>query len=394
MPLTDQTIARLKWHPSTRMLNDRAGLRIAAHPGGRRTWQLRMSIAGKPAVVTVGAWPEMRVAFARRRARALRQLILAGGDPRMLTRDAKTVTLGTFAKRWIHEVVTRNRKTTKPVERTLKKDILPALGSMPIQKIAFADVRDLVFRKRDLDRPAAAVKLRDTLDRIFRYAVTCGLVAENPVAKLDRRFIARLRPRTRSLTEPELRLFFDYLPKIGARNAYALELLLLTLARKSELLTAQWKDVNFEKQTWEVPAERSKSGLPHIVYLSSRASRLLASLMVAQQPRGDGEGDDYIAGEWYILPAQNSNTQPMAPNVLNKAIGRVRWGMPKFTPHDLRRTGSTILNEKGYQADWIEKALNHSVRGIRGVYNKAQYADQRKKMLEEWAGYLEGLRNG
>ena len=89
-----------------------------------------------------------------------------------------------------------------------------------------------------------------------------------------------------------------------------------------------------------------------------------------------------------------SATQPMTPSALNKAIGRLEWGMEHFTVHDLRRTGSTALNEKGYPADVIEKALNHSVRGIRGIYNKAQYAEQRKKMLAEWAGWLEGLKDG
>ena len=97
----------------------------------------------------------------------------------------------------------------------------------------------------------------------------------------------------------------------------------------------------------------------------------------------------------YVLPSQNSSTQPMAETTLNKAIARVGWGMPKFVPHDLRRTASTILNEKRYDADAIEKALNHAVRpGVRGIYNKAQYADERKQMLADWAEWLEGVKNG
>jgi len=95
-----------------------------------------------------------------------------------------------------------------------------------------------------------------------------------------------------------------------------------------------------------------------------------------------------------VLPAQSSRTQPLSPSALNTAIARVDWAMPHFTPHDLRRTGSTILNEQGYAPDWIEKALNHAVKGVRGVYNRAQYAEQRRQMLGEWAEWIEKLRSG
>jgi integrase len=268
--------------------------------------------------------------------------------------------------------------------------VLPVLGRMQLRKVGIAEVRSLVFHKRDRGRPAAAIKLRDLLDRLFRYAAACGLVDENPVAGLARDFVGRLRPRTRALSESELRLFFRHLPETGRVNALALELLLLTLARKGELLAARWEHVNLIEGTWEVPAADSKSGRPHVVYLSPRALEIFKELARTAPMWALNK-----AGSSYVLPSQASASQPMSPAVLNKAIARVKWEMPKFSPHDLRRTASTLLNEKEYNADWIEKAMNHTVRNkIRGVYNKAEYATQRRQMLTEWAEWLEGLNAG
>ena len=383
MPLTNAAIAKLKWRRTPQYLADRAGLRMVVYPRGRRRWQLQMQVKGKPRGFTVGDWPEFSVKQARTRARAMRDAVRRGEDPRA---GAASVTVASFSRRWLKEIVEKRRKDAKPVARLLEREVLPLLGAVPIGKVALSEVRRLIFHKRDLGRPAAAIKLRDALDRMFRYAVSCGVAGHNPVAQLDRRIVAQLKPRTRVLTEAELKLFFERLPDMGPRLAAALELLLLTLARKGELLGARWRDVDSAWRTWEVPAERSKSGRPHVVYLSDRADRIFQSLL-GPQPIQYGPNS-----ERFIFHSQGSTAQPMPAAALNQAMKRVKWGMPRFTPHDLRRTGSTILNEKGYSADVIEKALNHSVRGIRGVYNKAQYAEQRKKMLAEWAEYLEGLK--
>ena len=386
MPLTNRAIARVKWRQHRFIVNDRDGLRLAFYPAGRRTWQLRTVILGRPALLTVGYWPELSLRAARERAALLEAAIERGEDPRVAADSGERVTVAAFARRWLREVVSKARKNPEPIEKRLARHILPRLGQQTLARVTMADVRGLVFAERDAGRAASAVAIRDILWRIFDYARICGLVTGNPAEALERKFIARLRSRTRSLSTAELKQFYQGLrsERLGARAAIALELLLLTLARKSELLQAQWKHIDLAAGTWEVPAESSKSGQAHVVYLSGRAVALLSCLL-----------DSARAADHYVLTARNSGTQPMAPNLLNKAIERVNWGMPHFTPHDLRRTASTHLNEKGYSADWIEKALNHAVRGgVRGVYNRAQYAPERKRMLEEWAEWLEGLKDG
>ena len=166
---------------------------------------------------------------------------------------------------------------------------------------------------------------------------------------------------------------------VNYRLRLALRLILLTLCRKSELRQARWEHIDLEAATWEIPAEHSKTGKPHIVYLSRQAVDCFRHL------RGlSGRAE-------VVLPARDAITVPIGASILNKQMQRVRWGIAHFTPHDLRRTASTVLNELGYNADWIEKALNHSARGVRGVYNRAQYAEQRRTMLQEWADWLDAL---
>jgi integrase len=207
-------------------------------------------------------------------------------------------------------------------------------------------------------------------------------VAEtNPAAALPVRFITKARPRTRALSPDEIRIYLSTLYGSGIRRQFklALHLILLTLVRKSELLQAKWSDVDLENREWGIPEANSKTGTPHIVYLSSHAADLLRELRS-------------LAGESvWVLPGRSGPEKPFAHNALNKALDGLNCPIAPFTVHDLRRTGSTRLHEAGFNSDVIEKALNHTIGGVRGVYNRAEYADQRRSMLQFWASYVDDL---
>jgi integrase len=286
-----------------------------------------------------------------------------------------------FAERWLEEIVAKVRRDPEPVRRLLEREVYPWIGGTRVAYVRAEDLRRLVFRKRDAGREAAAGAMRQTLKRLFDYAVTCELVEANPMLATPMKFVAKRHPRRRTLSAAELRVFFErtHDSRLGVVHGCVLRLILLTLCRKSELRLARWDQIDFERGIWEVPAELSKTGLPHIVYLSRQAAAELGQLKA------------FAARSQCVVPMRNGITEPVSASALNKAMTRVRWGMPKFTPHDLRRTGATILNEQGYDADVIEKALNHAVRGVRGIYNRAQYAEQRKAMLQEWADWLDGV---
>lgn len=165
--------------------------------------------------------------------------------------------------------------------------------------------------------------------------------------------------------------------------------ILLTMCRKGELLQATWKQVDFEAATWTVPAEKMKARRAHVVYLSSQAMDLLVGLKTCS------------GSSPYLLPGRYETDQPMSEATLNRVITvtvekaqEQGLDLPHFCVHDLRRTASTLLHEAGYNTDWIEKALAHEQKGVRAVYNKAEYAEQRRSMLQSWADMVDGWVRG
>jgi len=225
--------------------------------------------------------------------------------------------------------------------------------------------------------------VRGLLKRMLDYAVTCGLLNHNPVMALPMRHVYRAVARDRVLTTEEIQLFLRAVRASNIRRQFkiALQLILATLARKSELMLAQWKDVHLGDAEWHIPAENSKTGKPHVVYLSTQALTLFRELGVLAS-----------SSQW-VLPGRGTLAGPFAHNALNKALKVSLQGqeIPAFTIHDLRRTASTLLHENGWASDVVEKALNHTIGGVRGVYNRAEYAEQRKEMLQFWADYIDKL---
>ena len=250
-----------------------------------------------------------------------------------------------------------------------------------MKDVTSGDIQTLVFRKRDGGHPAAAGQLRSLLKRMFDYAVANGLVQFNPVAGLPMRFVTQTRSRDRALTATEIRLYLEGIYESNIRRQFKLSfhIILLTLVRKSELLNARWEHVDFEKGEWTIPAEHSKTGKPHIVYLARQTTELFRGLK------------ELTGSSALVLPGRGSLTRPFASNALNKALDGLSFKMEPFTIHDLRRTGATHLHEHGFSSDVVEKALNHTIGGVRGVYNRAQYGDQRRQMLQHWADYVESL---
>ena len=398
MSLSTAQIRKLKPRASRFSVGAGAGLALVVLPTGRKSWVYRYNLAGKRECVTLGHWPRVSLESARKRHNLYAEIVARGESAsehqrRERLRLGDAVSVREFGERWLAEVVTPARKEPKTVGRYLERDVYPALGQRMIARVSGEEVQRLIFARRDEGSPEAAAAIRHLLKRLFDYARVCGLVEGNPVDRTPLRYVTRHHSRERVLSEAELRQFFQVLASGRApiKLVWAMELILLTLCRKSELLLCRWKDVDLGTRgpaTWEVPAEQSKTGKPHIVYLSRQAEHLFQSLW-------NVNWSETLCGDtsFFVLPHADSATQPLGSSVLNKAIARVKWGIPHFTPHDLRRTASTILNEKGYNPDWIEKCMNHLPAGVRGVYNRAQYGDQRRRMLQEWADYLESLKS-
>ncbi len=386
MSLSDAAIRNLRPRNVRYLVGDGRGLYIEVLPSAKLSWVYRYRFGGGPEKMTIGRYPEMSLKAARAERDRLATIVVCGRSPsrekQLAKRGAATnATFGEFAERYYREVVLRDRKDPRNLRRYLDNEILPKLGNKALREVTAADVQALVFRKRDNGQESAAAEMRNLIKRIFDYALVCGAAQINPALSLPTRFITKARSRTRSLSPDEIRTYLHTLYRSNIRRQFklALHLILLTLVRKSEMLLAQWKDIDFDAREWQVPAENSKSAQPHIVYLSMQAIALLQELKTLAD------------GSVWVLPGRSTLSKPFAHNAMNQALGSIAFEMAPFTIHDLRRTGSTILHEKGYPADVVEKALNHSIGGVRGIYNRAEYANQRKDMLQFWGDYIEGL---
>lgn len=389
--LTDTALKALKPRESgPYQVADGDGLVIEVKPSGKRTWMYRYRLNGKQEKLVIGQYPEITLKDARDKLLEARRMVANGESPAQQKQLAKvaaadTTTVKDFAERFYREIQTKDRKDNTIPRRYLDKDILPFIGSKAMREVTTEDVRSIIWRKKEHGFDAAAGQIRGVLKRICDYAVTCGLLNSNPVMALPMRHVFKAKTRERTLSTDEIRVFLKAAFESNIRRQFkvGLHLILLTMVRKSELLLAKWSDVHLEEGEWHIPAENSKTGKPHIVYLSRQAIGLFQELHVL------------AGGSEFVMPGRGSLTKPFAHNAINSALKKAlqNQAIPAFTIHDLRRTASTLLHENGWASDVVEKALNHTIGGVRGVYNRAEYADQRREMLQFWADYIEKLVN-
>ena len=386
MALTDAAIKALKPRTKRYSVSDARGLSLEVYTTGGMAWRYRYRLDGRLEKVALGKYPALTLKAARQKRDELAALVVRGESParqKQLRKSAlaATTTVREFGELYFKDVVMRDRKDPRILRRYLDKELYPVLGGRRIPEVTAADIQRIVLAKRDHGFPAAAADIRNLCKRLWDYAVVRGVVQSNPASTLPVRFINKARPRTRSLEVDEIRAYLQALYQSGIRRQFklALHLVLLTLVRKGELMQSRWEDVDLESGEWQIPAQNSKTGVPHVVYLSTQARKLFEELKA-------------LAGTSpWVLPGRGGPDKPFAHNALNKALSGLAVPIAPFTVHDLRRTGSTRLHEAGYPSDVIEKALNHTIGGVRGVYNRAQYAAQRRDMLQFWGDFVDDL---
>ena len=390
MALTDTALKALKPTDKPYTVTDDRGLYVEVFPTGGIAWRYRYRLNGKYEKLTLGKYPALSLKNARiKRDEAASKVAMGESAARQKqlakVAAADSTTVSDFTDRFFREIQSKDRKDNKQVRRYFDADILPHIGTKAMRDVTTEDVRSVIWRKKDHGHDAAAGQVRGLLKKLCDYAVTCGLLSFNPVLALPMRHVHRAVSRERNLSQTEIKTFINaaYASNIRRQFKIGLHLILLTMVRKSELLLAKWGEVDLDAGEWHIPVENSKTGKPHIVYLSSQAVDLFKELKVLS------------GGSDLVMPGRGSLTKPFAHNAINTALKTALKGqeIPAFTIHDLRRTASTLLHENGWASDVVEKALNHTISGVRGVYNRAEYSDQRKEMLQFWSDYVEKLIN-
>lgn len=388
--LTISKIKALAPRPKRYMVAAGGGLWIEIHPSGKMAWRSRYTLQGRPGKTNVGRWPQISLADARKRHQALLDGIAEGKSPTEVARAAQIArergaTVEEFAARYL-TYVAKVRKNVEPIRRYFTRDVYPTLGKKPIASIGADDVRPLIFARCDAGHDQAALALRNLLKRLWDYAMVRGVTDKNPLHAIPAKYVAEASERKRALQPREIALFLAALDQSreNAELKAALRLILLTMTRKGEVRRARWEEFDFERAEWALPEAHSKGETPLVIPLSRQTVNLLREQR-ARHTRAS-----------VVFPMRDAVHTPLAPATLNKALARIEQAarIEHFSIHDLRRTAATNLAEQEFQSDWIEKSLNHKMKGVRGVYNRAAFLAQRREMLQKWADYLEQMTNG
>jgi integrase len=283
--------------------------------------------------------------------------------------------------------------STRAMRRSIfERELLPVWRNRLLTEISPDDLRAHCASIVDRGAPATAIHVRDILKQIYGFAILHGEKVANPAEEVGPASIATFVPKDRSLSPSEIRVLFKVIEKVPTLPTIRLGMrfFLFSMVRKSELQDAIWDEVDFENAVWTIPKERMKRSKAHNVYLSRQMLDILIALKTC------------AGNSRYLLPSRYDADAPMSRATFNRVTYSVveqakQEGLPlePFTVHDLRRTGSTLLNELGFNSDWIEKCLAHEDgRSSRGVYNKAEYEVQRRHMMQEWSNIIDAWVSG
>ena len=396
--LTDSGVKSLKPKDKSYKVTDRDGMYLVVQPSGTIVFRLDYRMNGRRETVTLGRYGAAGISLARAREKLIdaKRAIAEGRSPaqekqREKRRLKEAKSFGEFAERWFQEG--RMADSTKAMRRAIyERDLLPKYRNRLLTEITAEDLRALCAAVKERGAPAVAIHVRDIVKQIYGFAILHGEKVHNPAEDVGPASIAHFVPRDRSLSPSEIRIMLNQLEHVATLPTIRLgmKLFLLTRVRKSELQDATWDEVDFENAVWSIPKERMKRSRPHNVYLSQQVLDIMVALKTC------------AGNSRYLLPSRYDADAPMSRATFNRITTAVvarakKEGLPleSFTVHDLRRTGSTLLNELGFNSDWIEKCLAHEDgRSSRGVYNKAEYEHQRRHMLQEWANIVDAWAAG
>lgn len=360
----------------------------AARCGGGSSNQFE----GREKLLSLGVHPHVSLQQARALRDDSKKAVAIGMDPSAKRQAEKSFTANTFeavAREWLalQEKKLAPATYVKAVW-TLETLVYPYIGSRPIAKLGATDVLKVLRRIEGRGTHETAHRTRQRCSQVFRYAVQTERAAHDVTADLRGALAPVTSEHHAAITEPArigelLRAIDGYAGHFV--TAYALKVAPLLFVRPGELPHAEWTefDMGAHEPQWRIPAEKMKMGEQHIVPLSRQAVALLGEL----QPL-TGRGP-------YLFPSLRSRSRPMSNNTVNAALRRLGYTSEEMTGHGFRSLASTCLNEQGYHPDLFELQLAHAERNkVRAAYNKAQRLPERRKMMQAWADYLDGLRAG
>lgn len=394
MALSDVQIRSLKPADKLYKITDEKGLYLEVSPNGSKLWRYKYLYMGKNKRIALGRYPEVGLAEARRRRLEAREHLDNGVDPSANRKREKLIavyqaanTFGDMAKEYLEKMVgDRRAETTISKAHWLLEQLKP-IADQPITLLKPVDVLAALKRLEAHGKFETARRCRSFASRVFRYAVATGRGETDPTAMLRGALVVPRTTHHAALLEPKdvgelLRAIDTYSGHKVTR--LAMQVAPHVMSRPGELRMALWSEFDLEEAVWKVPAERMKMRRPHMVPLSQQVLGYLQELRPLTGPDG------------YVFPAFHTWKRPLSENTINQAFRRMGYGVGEVTPHGLRTTASTLLNESGkWSPDAIERSLAHADKdAVRGIYNRGKYWEERVTMHQWWSDYLDQLRNG
>ena len=387
MPLNDKQIRALKPEEKAKKYFDGGGMYLEVAPNGSKKWRLKYRIGGVEKRISLGVYPQVSLSEAREKCFELRKVIQKGVDPSsekrrmaLANRTFKEVGTDWYEK----EKSSWTEKHAATVDYRLQRFVYPNLGSAQIASLEPPDV--LAVCKSIVNKTSVYMGhvIMSLCSRIFRFAIMNGYIKSDPCRDLVGALPSHKPKSLPALTEPKdiKRLLIAIYGYDGDfKTLCALKLLPLLMCRTGELRHAEWDEIDFDDLLWRIPGSKMKMGRDHLVPLSKQAVDILQSLKT-------------VSGHTkYLFPGRRSVNRVMSDNTINAALRYMGFSRDEMTGHGFRSLASTRLNELGFRGDIIEKQLAHEENNaVRKVYNRAEYLDERRDMLQKWADYLDKLR--
>jgi integrase len=409
MALNDVKVRNARREEKQQKLSDGAGMYLLVAPARKvqgakpieqqkdsgKCWRLKYRFGGKEKVLALGTYPEVSLADARQRRDEARKMLSNGTDPGAVKKAQKAAqgtqnanTFEVIAREW-HSKFAHTWKSSHAQHKLerLEKNVFPWMGNRPIKEITAPEVLGVLRRLESRGILDTAHRVRFDCGMIFRYAIATGRAERDPSADLKGALPPVKNGHFAATTDPK-----EVAPLLRAIDGFvgsfvvkcALQLAPLLFVRPGELRAAEWSEIDLESAEWNIPAERMKMKIAHLVPLPLQAVEILKEL---QPLTGHGR---------YVFPCSRSFMRCMSENAVNAALRRMGFEKSEITGHGFRAMARTILDEVlDFRVDFIEHQLAHAVKDPLGrAYNRTTHLPQRRHMMQTWANYLDGLKTG
>ena len=395
IPLSVMKIQNSKPKDKEYKLSDGQGLYLLVKPSGGKLWRFKYRYNNKDKVMAIGKYPDISLASARKNRTALREQVALGFNPIDTIKEEKKA-LKVKQKLYLYQTVSINYFNKREEElaesylvklrATFENDVYPFIGNLPIKDITPKDIIETIKRVQERGAIEGAHRLYTQLNKVFKYAVSNQFCKRNPCSELDKNEILKSAPRRHypTITDPKgIKTLIDSIKDYSGAYTTRMALLLAlhVFLRPYNIRYAEWNEIDLNEKLWRIPARKMKTKQEHLIPLTETTVKIFQEMKL------------YSPNAKYIFHSLRSTVSPMSDATMNNALRRMGYSKDEIVVHGFRAMFSTIAHEKSdYKHEVIEIQLAHSTGSrVSQAYNRAEYLDERKKMMEWWSNYLIAL---